>query len=359
MVQFKNVFTGMEKRPYDGRPRRRSASAPAASTTTSKTWATRAPPHVLRDAGQLLVRRLLQGPGDRAGPGRSSPRNSAFSPERLLVTVYADDDEAATLWKKIAGFLTTRSSASAPRTISGRWATPAPAVRAPRSSSIRARLSRAAPPAARTRTATASSNSGTSCSCSTSSWSRGCATPCRALDRHGMGLERMAAILQGVPSNYETDLFKALIEAVAHAVSRAPEPATLASYRVIADHLRASAFLVADGVLPGKRGPRLRPAPDHAPGDASTPRSSSCPRADHVPPRADAGAGDGPGLSRADAGGGPDRRDPEAGGVPLPPHPGAGPVESSIPKPATFRPARTSRARPPSPSTTPTAFPSI
>ncbi|KTS13754.1 alanyl-tRNA synthetase, partial [Methylobacterium indicum] len=70
----------------------------------------------------------------------------------------------------------------------------------------------------------------------------------------GMGLERMAAILQGVKSNYDTDLFRSLIDAVAHQVGRAPEGKQTASYRVIADHLRASSFLVADGVLPSNEG---------------------------------------------------------------------------------------------------------
>src|SRR4029079_3617060 len=69
-----------------------------------------------------------------------------------------------------------------------------------------------------------------------------------------MGLERISAILQGVHSNYDTDLFRALIDAVSQAIGRAPSDANRASYRVIADHLRASSFLVADGVLPSNEG---------------------------------------------------------------------------------------------------------
>ncbi|HEU6441342.1 MAG TPA: alanine--tRNA ligase, partial [Microvirga sp.] len=70
----------------------------------------------------------------------------------------------------------------------------------------------------------------------------------------GMGLERISAILQGVYSNYDTDLFRTLIEAVAHATGVAPEGDRKASHRVIADHLRTSCFLVADGVLPSNEG---------------------------------------------------------------------------------------------------------
>jgi alanyl-tRNA synthetase len=70
----------------------------------------------------------------------------------------------------------------------------------------------------------------------------------------GMGLERITALLQGVPSNYDIDLFRVLILACAEASGVAPDGPHAVSHRVIADHLRASAFLIADGVLPSKEG---------------------------------------------------------------------------------------------------------
>jgi alanyl-tRNA synthetase len=70
----------------------------------------------------------------------------------------------------------------------------------------------------------------------------------------GMGLERMAAVLQGTHDNYKIDLFGALIEAVADLTGVDPNGEQKASHRVIADHLRASAFLIADGVLPSNEG---------------------------------------------------------------------------------------------------------
>jgi alanyl-tRNA synthetase len=70
----------------------------------------------------------------------------------------------------------------------------------------------------------------------------------------GMGLERIAAVLQGVHDNYETDTFKALIAASSALTRNADTAETRASHRVIADHLRASGFLVADGVLPANEG---------------------------------------------------------------------------------------------------------
>ena len=70
----------------------------------------------------------------------------------------------------------------------------------------------------------------------------------------GMGLERMASILQGVDSVFETDLFRHLIDATASALGRGPGADDAASFRVIADHLRSSSFLIADGVLPSNEG---------------------------------------------------------------------------------------------------------
>jgi alanyl-tRNA synthetase len=70
----------------------------------------------------------------------------------------------------------------------------------------------------------------------------------------GMGLERIAAVLQGVHDNYDTDTFKALIHASEELTRTKAEGEQQASHRVIADHLRASGFLVADGVLPANEG---------------------------------------------------------------------------------------------------------
>ena len=70
----------------------------------------------------------------------------------------------------------------------------------------------------------------------------------------GMGLERITAILQGVTSNYEIDLFRALIGAVAELTKVRADGPHKASHRVIADHLRAASFLIADGVLPSNEG---------------------------------------------------------------------------------------------------------
>jgi alanyl-tRNA synthetase len=70
----------------------------------------------------------------------------------------------------------------------------------------------------------------------------------------GMGLERLAAVMQGKTDNYDTDLMRPIIEAAAGLVSAAPDGKDRPSFKAIADHLRSSCFLIADGVLPSNEG---------------------------------------------------------------------------------------------------------
>ncbi|MBV8092637.1 MAG: alanine--tRNA ligase, partial [Acetobacteraceae bacterium] len=70
----------------------------------------------------------------------------------------------------------------------------------------------------------------------------------------GMGLERLAAVLQGKHDDYDIDIFRALILASAEATGQDPDGPHKVGHRVIADHLRSSAFLIADGVLPSNEG---------------------------------------------------------------------------------------------------------
>lgn len=80
----------------------------------------------------------------------------------------------------------------------------------------------------------------------------------RALDMQsidtGMGLERIGALLQGKHDNYDTDLMRSLIEASAHATSADPDGPGKVHHRVIADHLRSTSFMIADGVMPSNEG---------------------------------------------------------------------------------------------------------
>ena len=69
----------------------------------------------------------------------------------------------------------------------------------------------------------------------------------------GMGLERMTAVLNGTHSNFDIDIFQSIINEIADVVKKSPDN-DIASYRVIADHLRSTAFLIADGILPSNEG---------------------------------------------------------------------------------------------------------
>ncbi len=80
------------------------------------------------------------------------------------------------------------------------------------------------------------------------------ARPAQASIDTGMGLERIGALLQGKHDNYDTDLMRALIEASANATSTDPDGPGKTHHRVIADHLRSTSFLIADGVMPSNEG---------------------------------------------------------------------------------------------------------
>ena len=112
MVQFKGVFLGEERRDYvRATTSQKCVRAGGKHNDLENVGPHRAPPHVLRDARQLLLRRLLQGRRRSPTPGSSSPRTSGIDRRRLVATVYTDDDEAFALWKKVAGLPDDRDPA--------------------------------------------------------------------------------------------------------------------------------------------------------------------------------------------------------------------------------------------------------
>ena len=255
MVQFKNVFTGVEKRSYQ-------------RATTSQKCVRAGGKHNDLDNVGYTARHLtffeMLGNfsfGDYFKERaielawKLITRDFGLKKDKLLVTVYHTDDEAAGLWKKIAGFSEDRI------------------IRIPTSDNF-----------------WAMGDTGPCGPCSEIFIDRGDhiwggppGSPEEDGDRFpefwnlvfmqyeqvtkeervdlprpsidtGMGLERMACIMQGVDSVFETDLFRHLIDATSSALGSGPNEQTVASFRVIADHLRSSAFLVADGVLPSNEG---------------------------------------------------------------------------------------------------------
>ena len=262
MVQFKDVFLGEEQRPYNARDdvaaqraRGRQAQRPRERRLH------RAASHVLRDARQLQLRRLLQARRDplRVGTAdaglRAAAPTSCGRPSTSTTTRRTTSGRRRSACRPSASCASATTRAPSTRaTTSGRWPTPAPAARAPRSSTTTGPTCGAARPGRPTPTATATSRSGISCSCSSTGDDEGATMtplPKPCVDT-GMGLERLAAVLQHVHSNYEIDLFAALIKAAAretHATDL-DNP----SLKVIADHIRACAFLIVDGVIPSTDG---------------------------------------------------------------------------------------------------------
>jgi alanyl-tRNA synthetase len=255
MVQFKNVFTGVEKRPYQ-------------RATTSQKCVRAGGKHNDLDNVGYTARHLtfFEMLGNFSFGDYFKERaielawnlitkEYGLKKDKLLVTIYHDDDEAAKHWKNIAGFSDDRIIRIA--TSDNFWAMGDTGPCGPCSEIFidRGEHIWGGPPGSPEEDGDRFLEF----------WNlvfmqfeqvtkeERVALPRPSIDT-GMGLERMAAILQGVDSVFETDLFRHLIDATASALGRGPSEENVASFRVIADHLRSSAFLVADGVLPSNEG---------------------------------------------------------------------------------------------------------
>ncbi|WP_299816991.1 alanine--tRNA ligase [uncultured Roseibium sp.] len=254
MNQFKNVFTGLEKRPY------------SRATTAQKVVRAGGKHNDLDNVGYTarhhtffeMLGNFSFGDyfKDRAIElaWNLITREFGLPADRLLVTVYSEDTEAADYWKKIAGLSDDRI------------------IRIPTSDNF-----------------WTMGDTGPCGPCSEIFYDHGEhiwggppgsadedgdrfieiwnlvfmqyeQTPEARLDLPrpsidtGMGLERLATVLQGVHNNYDIDLFRALISASEHETGVDASGAALSSHRVIADHLRSTSFLIADGVLPSNEG---------------------------------------------------------------------------------------------------------
>ena len=255
MVQFKNVFTGVEKRPYQRAVTAQKCVRAGGKHNDLDNVGYTARHHTFFEMlGNFSF-------GDYFKPlaielaWNLVTKEFGLSPEKLLVTVYADDEDAATLWRKIAGFSDDRIIRIG--TSDNFWQMGDTGPCGPCSEIFIDQGPElwGGPPGSPEEDGDRFLEFWNLVFMQYEQIEPGnrVGLPRPSIDT-GMGLERMSAILQGVKSNYDTDLFRSLIDAVAHQVGRAPEGKQTASYRVIADHLRASSFLVADGVLPSNEG---------------------------------------------------------------------------------------------------------
>lgn len=255
MVQFKNVFTGVEKRHR------------ARATSSQKCVRAGGKHNDLDNVGYTARHHTffeMLGNfsfGDYFKEGaielawKLITREFQLPVERLLVTVYHDDNEAFDLWKKIAGFHDSRIIRIT--TSDNFWSMGDTGPCGPCSEIFydQGESLAGGPPGSPDEDGDRFLEFWNLVFMQYEQVAPGQRAPLpRPSIDTGMGLERIAALLQGVTSNYDIDLFRALTTAVAELTNAPVDGPNGASHRVIADHLRASSFLIADGVTPSNEG---------------------------------------------------------------------------------------------------------
>jgi alanyl-tRNA synthetase len=255
MVQFKNVFTGAEKRPYSRATSSQKCVRAGGKHNDLENVGYTTRHHTFFEMlgnfsfGDYFKDRAIELAWNLV------TKEFALPKDRLTVTVYSQDQEAAKLWKKIAGLPEDRIIRIA--TSDNFWAMGETGPCGPCSEIFYDHGAEipGGPPGS----ADADGDRFVEIwNLVFMQYEQVTQAERRDLPRPsidtGMGLERIAAVLQGKHDNYDTDTLRALVLASAEASKVAPDGPHAVSHRVIADHLRASSFLIADGVLPSKEG---------------------------------------------------------------------------------------------------------
>ena len=255
MVPFKNIFTGAEKSPYSTATSSQKCVRAGGKHNDLDNVGYTARHHTFFEMlgnfsfGDYFKEQAIHQAWDLI------TRNWGISPDRLTVTVYHDDDEAFDLWKKIAGLPDERIIRIA--TDDNFWSMGDTGPCGPCSEIFYDHGEHIAggPPGSPDEDGDRFVEIWNLVFMQYDQRGEGDRVdlPKPSIDA-GMGLERVAAVMQGVHDNYDIDLFKALIAESGSLTGTATTGDNQASHRVIADHLRASSFLVADGVLPSNEG---------------------------------------------------------------------------------------------------------
>ena len=255
MVQFKNVFTGVEKRPYSRAASSQKCVRAGGKHNDLDNVGYTARHHTFFEMlgnfsfGDYFKEEAI------SLAWKLITKEFALPQDRLLVTVYHDDDEAFGLWKKIAGFHDDRIIRIA--SSDNFWSMGDTGPCGPCSEIFFDQGPELAggPPGSPDEDGDRFLEFWNLVFMQFEQVRPGERVPLpRPSIDTGMGLERIAAILQGVKSNFDIDLFRTLIRASSDLTGVAADGPQKASHRIIADHLRASSFLVADGVLPSNEG---------------------------------------------------------------------------------------------------------
>jgi alanyl-tRNA synthetase len=255
MVQFKNVFTGLEKRPYVRATTAQKCVRAGGKHNDLDNVGYTARHHTFFEMlgnfsfGDYFKDRAIELAWNLVTKEFGLPK------DRLIITVYVDDDQAFDLWKKIAGLPESRIIRIAGA--DNFWAMGDTGPCGPCSEIFYDHGPHipGGPPGSPDAEGDRFIEIWNLVFMQYEQLAGGKRVdlPKPSIDT-GMGLERIAAVLQGTHDNYKIDLFGAIISHVADLTGVDADGPQAASHRVIADHLRASAFLIADGVLPSNEG---------------------------------------------------------------------------------------------------------
>lgn len=255
MVQFKNVFTGLEKRPYQRAVTAQKCVRAGGKHNDLDNVGYTARHHTFFEMlgnfsfGDYFKDRAIELAWNLITKDFGLPK------DRLMVTVYIDDDQAFDLWKKIAGLPDGKIIRIAGS--DNFWAMGDTGPCGPCSEIFYDHGDKipGGPPGSPDAEGDRFIEIWNLVFMQFEQLAGGkrLDLPKPSIDT-GMGLERIAAVMQGTHDNYGIDLFRAIIGAIAELTKVSADGPQKVSHRVIADHLRASAFLIADGVLPSNEG---------------------------------------------------------------------------------------------------------
>lgn len=255
MVQFKNVFTGQEQRPYSRATTAQKVVRAGGKHNDLDNVGYTARHHTFFEMlgnfsfGDYFKEKAIYLAWNLITGEFGLPR------EKLLVTVYSDDNEAADLWKKIAGFSDDRIIRINSSDNFWRMGDTGPCGPCSEIFYDHGEDVFGGPPGSKDEDGDRFVEIWNLVFMQYFENPPGTRNPLpRPSIDTGMGLERFAAIMQGKRDNFDIDTFQVLIRASAEVTNTDPFGPHKVSHRVVADHLRSSAFLIADGVLPSKDG---------------------------------------------------------------------------------------------------------
>src|SRR5271170_6193553 len=255
MVQFKNVFTGVEKRPYQRAVTAQKCVRAGGKHNDLDNVGYTARHHTFFEMlgnfsfGDYFKDRAIELAWNLVTKEFGLPK------DKLTATVYIDDDEAFNLWKKIAGLPESRIIRIAGSDNFWQMGETGPCGPCSEIFYDHGDKIWGGPPGSPEQDGDRFIEIWNLVFMQYEQTAPGVRNPLPkpSIDT-GAGLERVAAVLQGKHDNYDIDLFVALIHAIAELTGADPQGPMKASLRVIADHLRASSFLISDGVLPSNEG---------------------------------------------------------------------------------------------------------